>query len=147
MTTRRTIIIVAAVATVALVAGGFAWMSGRVGSTQVAGAAQTGKPAGQVIELIPVELHTISPRGLVDTVRFTGTTQPVDQTIVKARVPGRLAEVLVREGDKVTKGQVLARFEEAELQSKVNERRSPHGLDVAAHGHRRRRIAPHLWSA
>ncbi len=129
MTTRRTIIIVAAVATVALVAGGFAWMSGRVGSTQVAGAAQTGKPAGQVIELIPVELHTISPRGLVDAVRFTGTTQPVDQTIVKARVPGRLAEVLVREGDKVTKGQVLARFEEAELQAKVNERRS--ALDAA----------------
>jgi multidrug efflux system membrane fusion protein len=131
MTTRRTIVIVivAAVATVALAAGGFAWKNGRGVSAQVAGAAHTGKPAGQVIELIPVELHTISPRGLVDTVRFTGTTQPVDQTIVKARVPGRLAEVLVREGDKVTKGQVLARFEEAELQSKVNERRS--ALDAA----------------
>ena len=70
------------------------------------------------------ELHTIKPRGLVDVVRFTGTTQPVDQTIVKARVAGRLAEVLVREGDHATKGQVLARFEVAELQSKVNERRS-----------------------
>lgn len=125
MSTRRTILIAAAVATVALVAGGVAWKGGRGGATQTAaGAAQNAKAAGQVIELIPVELHTISPRGLVDTVRFTGTTQPVDQTIVKARVPGRLAEVLVREGDKVTKGQVLARFEEAELQSKVNERRS-----------------------
>ena len=127
MNTRRIILIVAAVATVALAAGGLAWKSGRGVSPQAvgsAGAAQTDKAAGKVIELIPVELHTISPRGLVDTVRFTGTTQPVDQTIVKARVRGRLAEVLVREGDKVTKGQVLARFEEAELQSKVNERRS-----------------------
>lgn len=127
MNTRRIILIVAAVATVALAAGGLAWKTGRGVSTQAvgsAGAAQAGKAAGKVIELIPVELHTISPRGLVDTVRFTGTTQPVDQTIVKARVPGRLAEVLVREGDKVTKGQVLARFEEAELQSKANERRS-----------------------
>ena len=129
MTTRRTIIIVIAVATVALGAGGFAWKSSRGVSAQIAGASQTDKPAGQVIELIPVELHTISPRGLVDAVRFTGTTQPVDQTIVKARVPGRLAEVLVREGDKVVKGQLLARFEEAELQSKVNERRS--ALDAA----------------
>jgi multidrug efflux system membrane fusion protein len=130
MSTRRTIIIVAAVAAVALAAGGIAWTSGRGVSTQAAtAAAQNAKSAGQMIELIPVELHTISPRGLVDTVRFTGTTQPVDQTIVKARVPGRLAEVLVREGDKVTKGQVLARFEEAELQSKVNERRS--ALDAA----------------
>ena len=61
--------------------------------------------------------------------RFTGTTQPIDQTIVKARVAGRLAEVLVREGDQVTKGQVLARFETNELQSKVNERQS--ALDAA----------------
>jgi RND family efflux transporter MFP subunit len=69
-------------------------------------------------------LHTIKPRGLVDIVRFTGTTQPVDQTIVKARVAGRLAEVLVREGDKVTEGQLLARFETTELQAKASERQS-----------------------
>ena len=61
--------------------------------------------------------------------RFTGTTQPIDQTIVKARVAGRLAEVLVREGDRVTKDQLLARFEANELQSKVNERQS--ALDAA----------------
>ena len=123
MSTRRTILIVVAIAAVALAGGALAWKSGRDVSTQAAGA-QTGKPAAPTIELIPAELHTISPRGLVDTVRFTGTTQPIDQTIVKARVPGRLAEVLVREGDRVTKGQVLARFEAAELQAKVNERRS-----------------------
>ncbi len=74
-------------------------------------------------------MHTIKPRGLVDMVRFTGTTQPIDQTIVKARVAGRLAEVLVREGDKVTKDQLLARFETTELQARVNERQST--LDAA----------------
>lgn len=123
MSTRRTIVIVVAIAAIALAGGAFAWKSGRDVSPQAAGA-QSGAPAAPAIELIPAELHTISPRGLVDTVRFTGTTQPIDQTIVKARVPGRLAEVLVREGDRVNKGQVLARFEAAELQSKVNERRS-----------------------
>ena len=87
------------------------------------------KPGERPIELIAAELHTIKPRGLVDVVRFTGTTQPVDQTIVKARVAGRLAEVLVREGDHVTKGQVLARFETNELQARVNERQS--ALDAA----------------
>src|SRR6185369_4366546 len=45
------------------------------------------------------------------------------------RVAGRLAEVLVREGDRVTKGQLLARFETTELQAKVNERQST--LDAA----------------
>ena len=123
MSNRRTILIAAAVAVFAVAAGAFAWKSGRSVSIQAA-SAQAGKAADPVIELILPELHTISPRGLVDTVRFTGTTQPIDQTIVKARVPGRLAEVLVREGDRVTKGQVLARFEAAELQAKVNERRS-----------------------
>lgn len=123
MKVRRTILIGAAVAVAALGASAVFWKGGRSGSPQAADA-QTAKPAEPVIELIRPELHTISPRGLVDTVRFTGTTQPVDQTIVKSRVSGRLAEVLVREGDRVTKGQVLARFETAELQAKVNERRS-----------------------
>ncbi len=120
MTTRRITLVATAVVIVALTGAAVAWNAGRGVSTQAA----AGKPDSQVIELIRPELHTISPRGLVDTIRFTGTTQPVDQTIVKSRVPGRLAEVLVREGDRVTKGQVLARFEAAELQAKVNERRS-----------------------
>lgn len=120
MTTRRITLVATAVVVVALTGAAVAWNAGRGVSTQAA----AGKPDSQVIELIRPELHTISPRGLVDTIRFTGTTQPVDQTIVKSRVPGRLAEVLVREGDRVTKGQVLARFEAAELQAKVNERRS-----------------------
>ncbi len=97
--------------------------------TSAAQQAADKKAAERSLELIPAELHTIKPRGLVDTVRFTGTTQPIDQTIVKARVAGRLAEVLVREGDKVTQGQVLARFETTELQAKVNERQS--ALDAA----------------
>jgi RND family efflux transporter MFP subunit len=105
--------------------GAFAWKNGK-GSGNVATAA---KPGERPIELIAAELHTIKPRGLVDVVRFTGTTQPIDQTIVKARVAGRLAEVLVREGDRVTKGQLLARFETNELQSRVNERQS--ALDAA----------------
>ncbi len=120
MTTRRITLVATAVVIVALTGAAVAWNAGRGVSTQAAAS----KPDSQVIELIRPELHTISPRGLVDTIRFTGTTQPVDQTIVKSRVPGRLAEVLVREGDRVTKGQVLARFEAAELQAKVNERRS-----------------------
>jgi RND family efflux transporter MFP subunit len=104
-----------------LAVGAFAWTSGR---TQPAASAPRTAAAIRSMELIPEELHTIKPRGLVDIVRFTGTTQPVDQTIVKARVAGRLAEVLVREGDKVSEGELLARFETTELQAKVNERQS-----------------------
>jgi len=122
MNARRKLTFVGLAAIAVLAVGAFAWRTTRTPAAQPAtgGAAQ----ADRQLELIPAELHTIKPRGLVDTVRFTGTTQPIDQTIVKSRVAGRLAEVLVREGDKVTKGQPLARFEATELQAKVNERQS-----------------------
>ena len=117
--------IVIAIVSAALVLGGgaLAWKNGKGTAPAGNGAAAT-KVADRLLELIPAEVHTIKPRGLVDVVRFTGTTQPIDQTVVKGRVAGRLAEVLVREGDRVTEGQVLARFETTELQAKMNERLS-----------------------
>lgn len=123
MTGKRKLLLAGLAAAVVLAAGAFAWKNGKAPSAQHA-IADKPAPTERTIELIPAELHTIKPRGLVDTVRFTGATQPVDQTIVKSRVAGRLAEVLVREGDKVAKGQVLARFETTELQARVNERQS-----------------------
>ena len=117
---RRTVFIVTAAA-IGLAGGAFAWSSaGKGPAAQPAVAAKAERP----LELIAAELHTVQERGLVDTVRFTGTTQPIDQTIVKGRVAGRLADVLVREGDRVAEGQVLARFETTELQARVNERQS-----------------------
>ncbi|HJQ56353.1 MAG TPA: efflux RND transporter periplasmic adaptor subunit [Vineibacter sp.] len=86
--------------------------------------ARTPTTAERPLELVGLELHTVAPRVLKEKVRFTGSTQPVDQTVVKARVGGRLAEVLVREGDRVTPGQVLARFEAIELQARLNEKLS-----------------------
>ena len=121
ITPRKPILL--ALAVIAVLGGGaFAWSSSRPAAQQAS--ADKAKVPERPLELIAAELHTVKPRSLVDTVRFNGTTQPIDQTIVKARVAGRLAEVLVREGDKVTKGQVLARFEATELQAKVNERQS-----------------------
>jgi RND family efflux transporter MFP subunit len=128
MNAKRKLLLVALAGAVVLAGGAFAWRNGK-GSGDGAAVATAAKPGERPIELIAAELFTIKPRGLVDVVRFTGTTQPVDQTIVKARVAGRLAEVLVREGDRVAKGQVLARFETNELQSRVNERQS--ALDAA----------------
>lgn len=116
-------ILVAVVAVLALGGGAFAWKSGKLPSPAGNGATVAKAPE-RPLELIPAEVHTIKPRGLLDVVRFTGTTQPIDQTIVKSRVAGRLADVLVREGDRVTEGQVLARFETTELQAKFNERQS-----------------------
>src|SRR2546430_1548141 len=123
MNARRKVLAGVIAGPVVLAGGPFAWKTGK-GPSPPSNATAASQPTARPIELIAAELHTIKPRGLVDVVRFTGTTQPIDQTIVKARVAGRLAEVLVREGDKVTKGQLLARFETTELQAKVKERES-----------------------
>ena len=123
MKTSAKIIIAIVGAAVILGGGAFAWKTGK-GTTPAGNGPAVAKAADRTLELIPAEVHAIKPRGLVDVVRFTGTTQPIDQTIVKGRVAGRLAEVLVREGDRVTQGQVLARFETTELQAKMNERQS-----------------------
>ncbi|TAJ32897.1 MAG: efflux RND transporter periplasmic adaptor subunit [Reyranella sp.] len=127
MNTKRKIILAAVGAAVLLGGGAFAWKA--KGPSPASNGASTSKAEARPLELIAAEVHTIKPRGLVDVVRFTGTTQPIDQTIVKSRVAGRLADVLVREGDRVTEGQVLARFETTELQAKANERQS--ALDAA----------------
>jgi len=129
MTAKRKLLLLLIAGAVVLAGGAFAWKTGKNTAGNGGTASTAARPSERMIELIAAELHTIKPRGLVDVVRFTGTTQPIDQTIVKARVAGRLAEVLVREGDHVTKDQVLARFEANELQSKVNERQS--ALDAA----------------
>jgi len=123
MKTSTKIVIAIVGAAVVLGGGALAWKNGK-GPSQAGNGPAIAKETDRPLELIGAEVHTIKPRGLVDVVRFTGTTQPIDQTIVKSRVSGRLAEVLVREGDRVTEGQVLARFETTELQAKLNERQS-----------------------
>ncbi len=123
MKTSTKIVIAIVGAAVVLGGGALAWKNGK-GAAPAGNGRGVAEASERPLELIPPEIHTIKPRGLVDVVRFTGTTQPIDQTIVKSRVSGRLAEVLVREGDRVTEGQVLARFETTELQAKLNERQS-----------------------
>lgn len=47
-------------------------------------------------------------------VTATGTVKPYNRVEIKAPIPGRVEEVLVREGDEVKKGQVLAQMSSSE---------------------------------
>ena len=125
--TRKILIACLAAAALVAAAGTFAWESVRPAKA-LAGKMRD-RVTSRTIELLASEVYEVRPRRLVDRLRFTGTTQPIEQTVVKARVSGHLAEVLVREGDTVVKDQVIARFEVAELRAKVDERQS--ALDAA----------------
>ena len=52
----------------------------------------------------------------------SGTVQPVHQATVKAKVSGDVRQVTVREGESVQAGQLLARIDTADLESKLLER-------------------------
>jgi macrolide-specific efflux system membrane fusion protein len=58
------------------------------------------------------------------TVSSTGTVQPYNRVEVKAPIAGRIEEVLVREGDEVKKGQVLARMSSVERAALLDAARS-----------------------
>jgi RND family efflux transporter MFP subunit len=71
----------------------------------------------------PVSVTVVSPtRGpAVEAIYATGTVEPSVMLPIAPRVPGSLVELNVDEGSKVKKGQVLARLDDADLSSTVEE--------------------------
>ncbi|MGA7614320.1 MAG: biotin/lipoyl-binding protein, partial [Thermoanaerobaculia bacterium] len=63
-----------------------------------------------------------------DRIRFSGNIE-VDEVQAAFQIPGRLVERAVSEGDRVRKGEVIGRLEDAELTHEVATRRAD--LDAA----------------
>lgn len=68
---------------------------------------------------VPVERHTIRPEGIVSEVLGTGTLEARTSAIISSKIPGRISEILADQGDRVTKGQLLVRLDDAELRQQV----------------------------
>ncbi len=69
-------------------------------------------------DVVKVQLLEISQGAAV-----SGALRAVNSAVVKARVPGELQGLQVREGDVVKAGQLLARVDASELQLRVNQAR------------------------
>lgn len=68
-----------------------------------------------------VELARPTRGPAVEAVYATGVVEPENWAKVAAVTPGRLAEILVREGEQVTRGQPLARLDDREAGARVAE--------------------------
>ncbi|RYG49557.1 efflux RND transporter periplasmic adaptor subunit [bacterium] len=68
-----------------------------------------------------VETAVAGPRDIVEVVRTIGTVESLETVQVSPRTSGRLLSVLVREGDSVTKGQLIATLDPADLQGAITE--------------------------
>lgn len=69
------------------------------------------------ITLASSDVATISEITIEDGVALTGDLRPIETIDVRARIEGDLTAVLFREGQQVSAGQVLARFEASEQES------------------------------
>jgi len=105
----------------ALAGGGVLWQARTSGQAAVNADAPVPE---RVLELAAIELTRVAPRRLTETVRLSGSVDPVNWTVVKAEVAATLAEVLVREGQAVKRGDVLARFDTRDLAARLAEKES-----------------------
>ena len=79
------------------------------------------KPEAKIaLEFTPADIAVVEVRALVRSIPFSGSLSPLVQTTVKAKVPGDMNRVLVREGESVAAGQLLAQIDTADLRSRLD---------------------------
>ena len=111
---------IAAVVLLLLVTAVVGALSARKSQQQALAAANTGK-AQAVVELAATDVLQARTMELSQGLPISGSLKAVNSAFVKARVAGELQGLTVREGDFVKAGQVLARIDASEYQSRVRQ--------------------------
>ncbi len=88
---------------------------------QLALAAATATKAQRPVELANTDLVRAQTREVLQGVPISGALKAANSAVIKARVAGELRELTVREGDFVKAGQVIARIDASEYQSRVRQ--------------------------
>ena len=79
------------------------------------------------LEFVPNDIATVALQPLVRTSAISGTLQPLSQAIVKATVAGGVRRVLVREGQAVKQGEVLAELDTTDLRTRLDAAQAEQG--------------------
>jgi membrane fusion protein, multidrug efflux system len=118
LTRRRVIGGLIVIAILAAIGGSVALRAAKKGDAGGKG----GAAAPVTLEFSPTDLARVEARPLSRWLPVSGALQPVRQATVKAKVSGDVRQVTVREGETVQTGQLLARIDTADLESKLIER-------------------------
>ncbi|WP_423708917.1 efflux RND transporter periplasmic adaptor subunit [Undibacterium sp. WLX3042] len=78
-------------------------------------------PTAAVLEFLPTDVVTVAPGEIRQLLNLTGALRAYNQAPVKARVAGEVRDVLVREGESVSAGQVLIRMETSDYEARVTQ--------------------------
>ena len=106
-----------------LVAGTLRPMSARQTRQAALDAQQAAQKSQVRIALAASDLVRVKTLELQQTVLISGPIKAVNTALVKARVPGELRDLTVREGDAVRVGQVLARIDPTESDARLRQAR------------------------
>lgn len=79
------------------------------------------KEAPAALELAPVDVARVARVSISGGLPVSGTLQPLTQTTVQSRVAAEVGAVLVREGERVKKEQVLARLGTQDLEARLRQ--------------------------
>jgi len=82
-------------------------------------ATQAAQRTQTVVELGSADLVSVKRLDLAQGLAIAGALKAVNSAIVKARVPGELQGLSVREGERVKAGQIIARVDASEYQARV----------------------------
>ncbi len=99
------------------------WMMKPKSPTKPAAVPPTATAAPAELEFLPQEIVTVSPVELRQVLLLSGSLRALDLATVKARVAGEVREILVREGEAVRAGQVVARMDATEYEAKLAQAR------------------------
>jgi membrane fusion protein (multidrug efflux system) len=78
-----------------------------------------------------VVLLEVAPSTMQDRINLPGVIEPWEQLTLLSKVHGTVIETLVQEGDKVTKGQVIAHLDPADFRIALDSARAVYELAVA----------------
>ena len=95
-------------------------LGSQAAEAKLAASSSTGQQ--HVIELLPNDVAQAHVENLQRTIPLTGTLQPLNQTELKSQQAGEIVEVMVREGDSVRRGQVLAKMDSADLAARLQDK-------------------------
>lgn len=82
------------------------------------------QPQEAVLPAIAVETLAVTPQSAPSALELSGTIRPIDQALLSTRVTGRITQLSLEEGDRVTQGQVVARIDVTDMAAQANQARS-----------------------
>jgi membrane fusion protein (multidrug efflux system) len=101
----------------ALAAGGWVAFQGKAPAAAVAADKKAEQPT--VFELARNDVVTVESRALALRLPLSGSLAPLSQATVKSKVSGVVLATTVREGMRVSAGQVIARLDDADARARV----------------------------